>query len=450
MYSRRIIQELLEWKNDANRKPLILRGARQVGKTSAVKQFSTAYKNYIYLNLEKRQDAELFVDYQSIDALVDAIFFLRNVNTNQKADTLLFIDEIQEIPEAINVLRYFFEDYPEIHVIAAGSLLETILNENITIPVGRVSFKVLRPVCFEEFLGAMGETAALEQYHTIPTPDFSHTKMMDLFNTYSLIGGMPEIVKSYASTKNLSLLKPIYESLLVAYQNDFEKYARNSSQTQILRHILKSMGVEAANRIKFQQFGNSNYGSREVGEALRTLEKAMILQLVYPITSTTFPVLSDFKKSPKLQLLDTGLLNQLAGIQKELVMAGSIESVYQGKVAEHVVGQELMAISFSPLNYLKFWTRENKDANAEVDYVLEYENLLIPVEVKLGATGRLRSLHAFIDQAPHAIAVRVYSGKFVVEKTKTIKGKEFTLINLPFYLVGNIHAYLQYVLKDIS
>ena len=217
MYSRRIIQELLEWKNDANRKPLILRGARQVGKTSAVKQFSTAYKNYIYLNLEKRQDAELFVDYQSIDALVDAIFFLRNVNTNQKADTLLFIDEIQEIPEAINVLRYFFEDYPEIHVIAAGSLLETILNENITIPVGRVSFKVLRPVCFEEFLGAMGETAALEQYHTIPTPDFSHTKMMDLFNTYSLIGGMPEIVKSYASTKNLSLLKPIYESLLRAY-----------------------------------------------------------------------------------------------------------------------------------------------------------------------------------------------------------------------------------------
>jgi predicted AAA+ superfamily ATPase len=444
MYNRNISQELLKWKKDSNRKPLILRGARLVGKTSAIKQFSLSYENYIYINLEKKQEAELFQNYQTIETLISSVFFLNNINIDQKANTLLFIDEIQEVPEAINLLRYFFEDYPELHVIAAGSLLETILHENISIPVGRVEFKVLRPVCFEEFLGAMGETSALEQYHRLPIAEFSHQKMLQLFNTYALIGGMPEIVKSYSENKNLSLLQPIFESLLIAYQNDFEKYARNSSQTQILRHILKSLGAEAANRIKFQHFGNSNYGSREIGEALRTLEKAMILQLVYPITSTAFPIIIDFKKSPKLQLLDTGLLNQMAGIQKELIQAVSVENVYHGKVAEHIVGQELLTLNFSAMNYLKFWTRENKDANAEVDFVVEFENLLIPVEVKLGATGRLRSLHAFMDLAPHAVAVRVYSGKLAVEKARTIKGKDFTLINLPFYLVGKILDYIRY------
>lgn len=438
MYERKIVAELLLWKNRYSRKPLILRGARQVGKTTIVKHFSTHYQQFINLNLEKPAEAALFNNYNSIDDLVLSIFYLHNANINLKTDTLVFIDEIQEVPKAINILRYFFEDYPQIHVIAAGSLLETVLTENINIPVGRVEFLVLRPVCFEEFLGAIAETQTLKLIENNEIPSFAHDKLMALFNTYTLIGGMPEVIQSYVSQRNLLILNKIYESLLIAYQNDFEKYAKNSSQVQIMRHVIKSIGIETGNRIKFEHFGNSNYGSREVGEALRTLQKAMLIQLIYPSLGTKYPLQTDYKKSPKLHFLDTGLFNRLAGIQKELIKSSNVEAVYQGKVAEHIVGQELLATSFSPMHELKFWTRENKDANAEVDYLYEYEGMILPVEVKLGASGRLRSLHSFIDLAEHNIGIRVSSNYFSVENFKTIAGKNAKLINVPFYLVSKL------------
>ncbi len=442
MYIRNIIKNLLIWKDSDARKPLIVRGARQVGKTSIIHQFGEMFPHYIYLNLEREKDANLFLNYSSINELVENLLFLNKVNLTHKNKTLIFIDEIQEVPKAINTLRYFYEEFPEIYVIAAGSLLETILSENISIPVGRVEFRLLRPVCFEEFLGAVDEKNALDEIQKIPIADFTHTKLMDLFRDFIFIGGMPEIVKNYAKNKNLHLLQPIYESLLVTYQNDFEKYAKNNSQAQILRHILTTMGSEFTNRIKFQNFGNSNYKSREAGEALKTLEKAMLINLVYPITNTTFPLISDFKKSPRLHFLDTGLLNKMAGIQKEILLAKTLDNVYFGKVVEHYVGQEILASNYSPMHQIRFWTKENKDSNAEVDYVIPYESLLIPVEVKSGAVGRLRSLHEFMDVAPHQIAVRIFSEKYKVENVKTIKGKPFKLINLPFYLSHKINEYI--------
>ncbi len=442
MYERKIVSELLNWKKRAHRKPLILRGARQVGKTTIIKHFSSHYKQFISLNLEKPTDAALFKNYESFDALIQSIFYLYNANISQKQHTLIFIDEIQEVPDAINLLRYFYEDYPEIHVVAAGSLLETVLTENINMPVGRVEYMVLRPVSFEEFLGAIGETASQQIIENKEVPAFAHKKLMTLFNTYTLIGGMPEVVQSYAQNKNFLLLNKIYESLLIAYQNDFEKYAKNSTQVQILRHVIKSIGSEVGNRIKFQHFGNSNYGSREVGEALRTLEKAMLVKLVYPCFTTKYPMHTDFKKSPKLQFLDTGLFNKMAGIQKELIQSPTVESVYQGKVAEHIVGQELLTTSFSPLHELKFWTKENKDSNAEVDYLFEHAGLIIPIEVKLGASGRLRSLHSFLDEAPHNIGIRISSNHLKIETHKTIAGKDFKLLNIPFYLVSKLDRYV--------
>lgn len=442
MYIRNIIDELLLWKNKPNRKPLILRGARQVGKTTIVKHFATNYKQFINLNLEKPQNAALFIDYKSIETLIDSIFYLHKANLNSKESTLIFIDEIQEVPDTINLLRYFFEDFAEIHLIAAGSLLETVLTEQINIPVGRVEFLVLRPVSFVEFLGAIDENVSTELIKSHNIPKYAHEKLLQLFNTYTLIGGMPEVVQSYAQNKNLLALNKIHESLLVAYQNDFEKYAKNSSQVQIMRFIMKSIGVETGNRIKFQHFGNSNYGSREMGEALRTIEKAMLIQLVYPCFSTKYPVQTDLKKSPRLHFLDTGLYNKLAGIQKELIQSSNVESVHQGKVAEHIVGQELLATSFSPWHDIKFWTRENKDSNAEVDYIYEYDGMLLPIEVKLGASGRLRSLHAFLDDAPHSVGIRVSSNQFNVENHKTIAGKAYKLINIPFYLVSQLDSIL--------
>ncbi|MCY7357239.1 MAG: AAA family ATPase [Rudanella sp.] len=449
MYPRNILHELHKWRASSTRKPLLIRGARQVGKTTVVHEFARQYQQYIYLNLERKEDAVIFQNYTRFSTLVEAIFFLKDKDI-QQSNTLIFIDEIQEIPQAINLLRYFFEDFPDFHVIAAGSLLEAVLTENITMPVGRVEYKVVRPMAFNEFLEAMGEKSALQQYNTVPIAEFAHEKLIQLFHTYTLIGGMPEVVKHYIDNRNLTALQPIYESLLVSYMNDVEKYARNSTMVQVIRHVIRSMSVEAGNRIKFQNFGQSNYGSREVGEAIRTIEKALLLYLVYPCMGTSLPLFPDRKKSPRLQLLDTGLMNHLAGIQKEIIGTPSLDLVYQGKVAEHIVGQELLAAQYNILSELNFWTREKKDTTAEVDYIYVFDGNIVPIEVKSGATGRLRSLHLFMDSSPLQIAVRIYGGILSIDSLKTPNGKEFHLLNLPYYLTGQIDAYLAWFNKQYS
>ena len=439
--------ELVAWKNSENRKPLLLRGARQVGKTTAVNEFAPVYKQYISLNLERKEDAGLFLNYKNFKSLVEGIFFLKDKSILEK-DTLIFIDEIQEIPEVINLLRYFYEDYPHLHVIGAGSLLETILNEQVTVPVGRVEYKVMRPVAFNEFLDALGQQHVLVQLNQLPVNDFAHDKLLELFNTYVLIGGMPEVVNHYAKNHDLTALLPIYNALLESYINDVEKYARNSTMTQVIRHVIKSMSNEAGSRIKFQHFGQSNYRSREVAEALRVLEKAFLLHLVYPTLTTNLPVFSDLKKSPRLQLLDTGILNYAAGIQKELFLSTDLSTVFKGKVIEHIVGQELLATKFSVLTELNFWTRENKDAVAEIDFIRVFDGKIFPIEVKSGATGTLRSLHSFMNACSHHWAIRIYGGRFSVDTINIPNQSPFYLLNLPYYLTGQIDAYLQWFMNQ--
>jgi uncharacterized protein len=447
MIARNIIGELTKWKSSETRKPLIIRGARQVGKTTVINTFGKTYKQYIYLNLDRKEDASVFSNYTKFSDLVSSIFFLKNKSVTID-ETLIFIDEIQALPEAISLLRYFYEDYPQFHVIAAGSLLETILNEKVNIPVGRVEYKVMRPIAFNEYLDALDEQQALIQYNKVPVDNFAHEKLLQLFYNYTLIGGMPEIVNSYAKSKNLTALTVIYESLIESYLNDVDKYARNSSMVNVIRHVIMTMSNEAGSRIKFEKFGATNYKSREVGEAMRTIEKALLLHLIYPNITVTFPVLSDLKKSPRLQILDTGLLNYLSGIQKELILQTNLDNFYQGKIVQHIVGQELLAINHSIMNKLHFWTREKKDSQAEVDFVYTYESQIYPIKVKSGATGTLRSLHLFMDLCPHKYAIRIYSGKLSIDNLKTPNGKEFYLLNLPIYLTGQIDNYLKWFLQN--
>lgn len=447
MLERTITGELIKWKVSASRKPLILRGARQVGKSTIVDELGKTYKNYIKLNLERKEHARIFEEYQNFGSLVNNIFFLNNLEKDFE-NTLLFIDEIQEVPEAINLLRFFFEDIPELHVITAGSLLETILNEKVNIPVGRVQYLVLRPMSFLEFLQAMGEKQGLVQFENTPMEDFAHDKLMSLFKTYMLIGGMPEVIKNYNGKRDLSLLVPLYDSLLSSYLNDVEKYAKNSSMVQVIRHVLKSMAIEAGNRIKFQNFGQSNYRSREVGEAMRTLEKAFLIHLIYPASSVQLPIFPNKKKSPRLQIFDTGLLNHVAGIQKDILLSSSLESTYQGRIVEHIVGQELLASKFNAFSELHFWTRENKDSSSEVDFIYSLDGLIIPIEVKSGPTGRLKSLHLFMEESPHQFAVRLYDGKVTIDRIDLPSGKYYKLLNLPFYLAGRIEAYLKWFMSN--
>jgi len=445
MFKRNIVEKLSAWAIKKARKPLILRGARQVGKTTAVNLFSEQFDQYLYLNLELKEERNIFEQDYPIEKLIQAIFFYKD-QVKRKGKILIFIDEIQACSPAVSYLRFFYETFPDLYIIAAGSLLETLINTHISFPVGRVEYLVMKPLSFKEFLNALDEQSSLDIIkNTIPAPDFAHEKLMRLFHTYSIIGGMPEIIQKYSDRKDIIALNSVFDSLIVSYIDDVEKYARNNSMANVIRHAVSNAFYEAGSRIKFQGFGNSNYKSREMGEALKVLEKAMLIYLLYPSSSVKPPLLPNTKRSPKLQILDTGMLNYFAGFQKELFGSRNIDSVYQGKIAEHIVGQELLACQSSPLYKLHFWNREKKQSSAEVDFLIHYENMIVPVEVKSGATGRLRSLHQFIDRTPHKYAIRIYSGPLEVNKIKTLTKKDFTLLNLPFYLAGSIPEYLEWL-----
>jgi len=449
MFKRTIFHKFDQWTGQEKHKPLILRGARQVGKTTAVNLWSSRFDQYAYLNLELQEDRNLFENIQNFNDRLEAIFFTRQL-TRKHHKTLIFLDEIQNSPQAVADLRYFYEKAKDLYVIAAGSLLESLIDRHISFPVGRVEYLMMRPLSFQEYLEATDESAASETLIKIPVPDFSHDRLLRLFHRFTLIGGMPEIIRVYHEERDLIQLKTLYENLIVSYLDDVEKYASNASQTSILRHIIQNAFFEAGSRISFQGFGKSNYRSREVGEAFAILEKAMLLQLIYPTTQTQMPGIPDRKKSPKLQLLDTGFVNHFAGLQKELLQIDNLDHVFKGKIAEHIVGQELLAAQDSVLYKLEFWVREKKQSNAEIDFIIRRDENLIPVEVKSGATGRLRSLHQFMDQTPHPYAVRIYGDRLRIDHVKTIKGKPFYLLNLPYYLAGQIHQYADWFIEEIK
>jgi len=448
MFKRDIIYELENWRLSSNRKPLILRGARQVGKTTAINIFAKQFDQYINLNLERPEDSEIFEKYPNTTDLIQAIFLIKNKQRNIQ-NTLLFIDEIQEVPAAITQLRYFYEQAPDIYVIAAGSLLETLFDKSISFPVGRIEYRAIRPVSFYEFLEASEEKAVLELINKIPIPEYAHDKLLKLFNTYALLGGMPEIIENYIKNNDLTSLKRIYESLLVSYMDDVEKYARNSTQVQLIRHAISSSFDEAGKRIKFHGFGKSNYGSREMGEGLRILEQAMLIKLVYPSTRIENPLVPNKRKSPRLHVLDTGLLNYFVGIQQELIGIKDLSSSYSGIVAEHIVGQELLAKEYNIFNDINFWIREKKTSTAELDYLYKSKNLIIPIEVKSGPTGKLKSLHLFMDIANHNLAIRIYSGNLSINKVITLQNKEYYLLNLPYYLISKLDDYILWFEKEI-
>ncbi len=450
MFKRDILGELQKWHQREARKPLVIRGARQVGKTTVVRQFAAEFEQSLYLNLELPEDRKPFEEFSNFDTLLQSLFFLKNRSLAKRKETLIFIDEIQEVPEALQQLRYFSEEAPDVPVIAAGSMLESLFNTEISFPVGRVEYLVIHPVSFPEFLGAIGETAALEQLKNIPLAGFAQDKLMQFFRTYCVIGGMPEIIQQYAKDRDLTALNTTYESLLVSYMDDVEKYAANNAQANYIRHAIRSCFAEAGKRIKFQGFGNSTYKSREMGEALRTLEKALLVHLIYPQTSPVLPLQPDYDRSPRLQFLDTGMLNYFTGIQKEIIGTQDLDSVYGGTMIEHIAGQELLARQYSALHGLNFWIREKNTAVAEVDYLYQYKGKLIPVEVKSGADGRLRSLHLFMDLAPHKIAIRFYAGELRISVLTTPGQKIFYLLNLPYFLISQIEAYLPWFEEEIK
>lgn len=441
MFKREILAELGKWKKKQFRKPLVIRGARQVGKTTAINMFSEQFDQYIYLNLEKEEEKQLFEQNYPFTDLITNLFIYAGKRRNG-GTTLIFIDEIQNSPKAIALLRYFYEEANDLFIITAGSLLESIMDRKISFPVGRVEYMAIHPCSFKEFLYATDNELLAAELEKPTVPAFLHNQLTAQFKKYSTIGGMPEVLKLYANGTDISSLDAVYDSLIYSFSDDVEKYAVSSAQTTYISHIIDHAFALGGTKITFEKFGNSEYRSREMREAFRTLEKTMLIRLVYPSISAEIPATPSITRKPRLHVLDTGFINHSQGLMGELVFNENIGDAHRGIIAEHITGQELLASNFSISNKLNFWVRDKKESSAEVDYILPWQGRLIPIEVKSGSIGKLKSLHQFIDRAPHSIAVRVYQGEYLVQKAKTIAGKEFTLLNLPFYLVHRIEQEL--------
>ncbi len=445
MIYRQLIEELLKWSEKENRKPLVLRGARQVGKTTLVDEFSKRYDVYIKLNLEQSADAFIFSKSDNVREIYQYLCVQRKMAVDPTKRTLLFIDEIQNEPKAVGLLRYFYEEMPWLHIIAAGSRLQTLIKQRISFPVGRVEYLSLRPCSFLEYLGAMGEDALAQMVREVSVSAVYHETLLRHFNRYTLVGGMPEALVDYAQHGDIVRLALIYRSLLDGYNEDVEKYARNDSQVKVIRHILTHGWAEAGQTITFNRFGGSNYTSKEVHEALEVMQKAFLLNLDYPVTAVKAPAIPAQTRQPKLVWVDTGIMNFSVDIQTEYLQNSSLLDVWKGHAAEQIVAQELrVVLDRNYRNEQHFWVRDKKGSNAEVDFVWQYQSVILPIEVKSGTNAHLRSLHSFMSQpdAPDT-AIRIWPGEFSIDNITSPTGHPFRLINLPFYYIGVLDKVLE-------
>lgn len=434
--NRKIESELLGWKNSENRKPMILRGARQVGKTFIVNRFSGNYDDFVEVNLEKPRDRDLFHDFNTGRELIERIQLYKGRKV-AAAHTLLFIDEIQHSAEAIKSLRYIHEDVKELSVIAAGSLLEVFSKqEGFSFPVGRVKNLFLYPVHFLEYLEAKNPPLAKALLNLDLTKETTHHDLfIQAFNEYAFIGGMPEALSRYLETGSYSDLPEIYDAILMGYIEDVEKYS-NIAKAKYLSHTIDRAPLYAGERITYEKFGESSFRSREMKEAFDVLERALLVHRARPSTSTKIPIIEKLRKAPKLFFLDVGLANHRIGFKTFFNNKQALDNVYQGRISEQIAAQEIISLSHRAPS-LHFWIREK--GAAEIDFLYPFKELVIPIEIKSGKAGKLRSLNLFMENSDHPYAVRVYSGKTRVDKTTLPSGKTFFLYSMPYYLLPRLN-----------
>ncbi len=410
---RQIIEELKRWQYKINRKPVVLRGARQVGKTTVARQMGAYFDNFVEINFEESPEMVTFFD-GSLNPY-EIILNLQNYLGVRIEDgkTLLFFDEIQDCPRALLSLRYFFEKRPELHVLAAGSLIDFIL-ESLSFPVGRVDFYYLYPLNFVEFLYALGKESLL-QYgaQSIQYPEAIHKKLLLLLRDYTVVGGMPQVVKEYIVSGNFVECQNIQSSIIETFKADFPKYAKKNS-IKYLSTVFNAVPLQLGRKLKYTNISNL-YKARELGAAFELLEKAGLIIPVYHTSANGIPLESEknYKKF-KAIFFDIGLALRILRISaKELLLNDDISLINEGGLAEQFVGQELLAYSFCrEKGHLYYWHRENKSSNAELDYVIESAGKIVPIEVKSGLKGTIKSLRIFIKEKKTEVSYCFTRSKF--------------------------------------
>jgi len=445
---RNLLEKLCRWSSEPAPKPMLILGAEQVGKTTLVKTLAKKFDQVISVNLSESSERKIFERGYSPEELRDALFFCKEVTTGPKR-TLLFLDEIHLSAQAMQAVAGLSARCKDLLLIATSSVITTEIGQWIHHPSKLVNAVTLHPCSFAEYLDAIGEPSAIEAYHEVPVPTSSYAKLLRHFHLYMLIGGMPEVLGRFCEEKHLTAIKPIYEKILVNWNTSLAS-AFPSAKSGLLQFTLQNSFPFAATRIKFHCFGNSEFRSREMGEAFRILEQRQLIKLIYPATTMLNPLLINREKSPRLQLLDTGMVNHFSGIQKQLFQSDDMNALFHGQIARQAAGQELLAAESAGDDRVGFWVRNKPQSRAEVDFVISHDGMLIPVEVKSGEPGSLRSLHQFVDHSPHPFAIRLHAGELSIRQTQTISGHRFYLLSLPYFLAGRIVPHLDGFIRYVN
>ena len=408
---RWVEKQVISWKDSPRRKPLIIRGARQVGKTWLVENvLAGQFENFVKIDLEKRRDLHNhFAGNLEPRTILSYLELATGRITPGK--TLVFLDEIQACPRAIMALRYFYEQMPELHVVAAGSLLEFAFGE-ISIPVGRVQYLPMHPMTFHEFLLAMGREPMAE-YALLSPADVDKTvqgMILHELRNYFFVGGMPECIKTYRDSGSMIETFRVQSEILDSYRDDFSKYMPRIDALcldAVFLNVAKSVGEQ----LKYARLNDGHSGQTN-RKAFDLLVKAKLIHKIPACNPSGLPLGATANpKKFKGAMLDIGLLQRLCQVPVELELKQqSLLAMYRGKLAEQFVAQELLAWHSSELFY---WARDARGSNAEVDYLTVREGKIYPVEVKSGAGGSLRSLHLMLKKYPHCPrGLVLYSGPY--------------------------------------
>ncbi len=433
---RSAYKDLVSWKCSNRRKPLLLQGARQVGKTWLLKKFGeNEFSNLVYVNFEETPALnDLFAGNLDIPRIVELLNAFTGAHIIP-GKTLLFLDEIQMSPRAITALKYFCEQLPQLHIVAAGSLLGVSVGTHSSFPVGKVNFMNLYPLTFEEFLNAVGESSlALEisikqDFNSLP--DLLHNKLDELFRKYLFVGGMPEVVSYYITEREFTGVREIQNEILESYSRDFSKYASSSESIKI-SEIWRTIPSQLTKENKKFTFSDIRKGSRhsQYSSAIQWLHKAGLIQIITHVSVPKLP-LSGYveEKKMKLLLLDTGLLGAMLKIHsRSIISPDELFKEYNGAFIENVVGCELAAQCNGELYY---WSSNN---SAEVDYIVATEeNKILPLEVKSGMHRNLKSIRSYADKyAPNWL--------FRISPRNFTESDDFR--NIPLYCVSHILHFL--------
>lgn len=446
MFKRKLLKSLQKWSKTKNHKPLILRGARQVGKTSLVRQLAELeFENIVEVNFDHPAQSDLISLFenhapQKIIKLLE-VFFQTTITPGK---TLLFLDEIQSAPKALSQLRYFYEDLPHLHVIAAGSLLDFVLAEHdFSMPVGRIEYLHLSPCSFEEFLQAMSQNQLLDfiQSYTL-TEDFPnplHNQLMEWIRVYFTIGGMPEVIQDYSQNQNLNRCSRIQENILNTYEDDFHKYKVRANQKRI-KKVFQKIPHLVGQKVKYVNISREDQ-SRTIAETIDLLAMARVCSKVYHSSAQKLPLRAGInEKHFKLLFLDVGLLMRSTGLTAmDAESLQDLNLLNQGAITEQFIGQHLL---YNRPHYetpqVFYWQREQKNSSAEIDYVISHKQNIIPIEVKSGKTGTLKSLHFFAKTHQSGLAIRFNSNP------PSIYSDDFKLVSLPFYLIEQVNRLLEF------